>query len=463
MLRRPHTRTVARLVLLGVAVLIVVHGLTGPQIAPRNLSSVLTWVHYRGLLIGALLLAGNLFCGACPMVLVRDVARRWRRPTWRWPRWLGQKWVAVVLFAAVLFGYELFDLWALPAATAWLLIGYFGTAVIVDLTFSGAAFCKHVCPVGQFSFVASTLSPLEVQVRETSVCASCRTADCINGREIPGPRGPIERRGCELDLFLPAKVGNLDCTFCLDCVHACPHDNVTLGVRVPGDELADDRRRSAIGRLSTRRDLAALVLLFTFGALVNALAMTAPAYAAEQWIARTAGVSSEPIALTILFLAGLVIAPLLLTAGAAGVTRGLAPHGPRSVADTAVSFAYALVPVGAGVWLAHYGFHFATAAMTLVPVVQGAALEWSGWAILGEPDWRWMGLRPGAVVPLEMGVVILGAMGSLVIASRIGERDHPGAGGRAAAPWAVLIVGLTAFALWILSQPMEMRGTELGP
>ena len=189
-LRRPHTRTAARLVLLGVAVLIVVHGLTGPQIAPRNLSSVLTWVHYRGLLIGALLLAGNLFCGACPMVLVRDVARRWRRPTWRWPRWLGQKWVAVVLFAAVLFGYELFDLWALPAATAWLLIGYFGTAVIVDLTFSGAAFCKHVCPVGQFSFVASTLSPLEVQVRETSVCASCRTADCINGREIPGRSRP---------------------------------------------------------------------------------------------------------------------------------------------------------------------------------------------------------------------------------------------------------------------------------
>jgi hypothetical protein len=163
-----------------------------------------------------------------------------------------------------------------------------------------------------------------------------------------------------------------------------------------------------------------------------------------------------------MFLAGLVIAPLLLTAGAAGVTRGLVPHAARSVAGTAVSFAYALIPVGAGVWLAHYGFHFATAAMTLVPVGHGVALDWSGWAILGEPDWRWMGLRPGAVVPLEMGVVMLGAVGSLVIASRIGERDHPGAGGRAAAPWARPPSG----GFWVRLKPdttilkYEVRGTK---
>ena len=46
-----------------------------------------------------------------------------------------------------------------------------------------------------------------------------------------------------LGLFLPAKVGNLDCTLCLDCVQACPHDNVALASRLPGLELADARRR----------------------------------------------------------------------------------------------------------------------------------------------------------------------------------------------------------------------------
>ena len=38
----------------------------------------------------------------------------------------------------------------------------------------------------------------------------------------------IAQRGCELYLFQPKKAGNLDCTFCLDCVKACPHDNVAL-------------------------------------------------------------------------------------------------------------------------------------------------------------------------------------------------------------------------------------------
>jgi polyferredoxin len=37
------------------------------------------------------------------------------------------------------------------------------------------------------------------------------------------------------------KVGNLDCTMCLDCVHACPHDNIALVTRIPGAESARAR------------------------------------------------------------------------------------------------------------------------------------------------------------------------------------------------------------------------------
>jgi hypothetical protein len=34
--------------------------------------------------------------------------------------------------------------------------------------------------------------------------------------------------------------------------------------------------------------------------------------------------------------------------------------------------------------------------------------------------------------------------------------------GRAAVPWSVVVAGLLVLALWILAQPMEMRGTGLG-
>ncbi len=283
-LRWRHLRTATRTVLLLVAAALVAHGLFGPQFAPTNLATLATWIHYRGLLIGVLLVAGNAFCHACPMVLARDLTRKVHAPKLRWPGRLHGKWLALPLFAAVLFAYEVFDLWEDPAATAWLIVGYFAGAIVVDTLFSGASFCKHVCPVGQFNFVASTLSPLEIRPKDETVCASCRTFDCIKGRRAPEAPDKVLQRGCELHLFVPTKVGNLECTFCLDCVQACPHDNVALATRVPGEELSDDRRRSVIGRLSRRPDFAALALLFTFGALLNAFAMTAPVRAVERWL-----------------------------------------------------------------------------------------------------------------------------------------------------------------------------------
>jgi ferredoxin len=459
-LRWRHVRAAAQLVLLLVAIIIVLHGLFGRQEAASNLSTVLTWIHYRGLLIGALLLAGNLFCAACPMILVRDVARRFHRPSRRWPKRLG-KWGALALFAGVLFAYELFDLWSLPAATAWIVLGYFGAALAVDLTFTGASFCKYVCPVGQFNFVASTLSPLEVRVRDRDVCRTCKTVDCIKGRRDERAPQVVTERGCELALFLPSKVGNLDCTFCLDCVHACPHDNAAIGFRVPGDELADDRRRSAIGRLSRRPDLAALALLFAFAALLNAFAMTAPMNGIERGLSAWLGTAREAPVLGLLFAAGLVAVPIAVVGAAAAATRGLSGSGLR-ISAIAVRFAFALVPFGAGVWLAHYGFHFLTGVGAIVPVAQVAAIDLSGHALLGEPDWRWMGLRSGAVFPFQLGAILLGALGSSAVAHRIAERDFPSGAVRAAAPWILLVMALTALALWMVALPMDMRGMELG-
>jgi hypothetical protein len=277
------------------------------------------------------------------------------------------------------------------------------------------------------------------------------------------PAGPtvVAQRGCELALFQPLKVGNLDCTFCLDCVQACPHDNIAIRVRVPGEELVDDRRRSSIGRLSKRGDLAALALVFTFGAMLNAFAMTGPVYSTEEWLAHALGTTHEAPVLGVVFAAALLLLPLALVLGGGVLTRQLA-ESRSSIRDIAIRYAYAFVPFGVGVWLAHYGFHFLTSVGTVVPVSQSAVIDVTGTALLGNPDWRWLGMRPGHLFPLQLGAVLLGAIGSLVLVHRISERDHAGRAARASAPWALVIVGLVLLALWILAQPMEMRGTGLG-
>jgi ferredoxin len=453
-LRWRHARLALQLVLLLVAAAVVLHGLFGPQLAPRNLATVLTSIHWRGLLIVAIAVVGNLFCTACPMVLARDVGRRFVHPAWRWPRVLRGKWLGLMLLVLVLFSYELFDLWAMPRATAWLVLGYFGLAIVVDVLFSGASFCKHLCPIGQFNFTASVMSPTELRIVDRDTCRSCQTSDCIKGR--PAKAGHHAQRGCELGLFLPMKVGNLDCTMCLDCVHACPHDNIALTLRTPGAELLDRGRRSGIGRLGLRTDLAALAVVFTFAALVSAFAMTTPAYAVEQLVATALGATSEGPVLAIVFVIALVILPAVLLGGAGIVTRGLADAG-GSLRQTVVRYAYALIPIGFGVWVAHYGFHLLTGILTIVPVAQSAAVDAFGRAILGGPAWGLVGLQPGSVFPIQLGCVVLGAAGSMGLVHAISLRDQPSRARLVSSPWIVVVALIAATALWILSQPMEMR------
>jgi hypothetical protein len=269
------------------------------------------------------------------------------------------------------------------------------------------------------------------------------------------------QRGCELGLFLPAKVGNIDCTFCLDCVQACPHDNIALASRAPGLELAEDRRRSGIGVLTKRPDMAALVVVFVFGALLNAFAMVAPARHLDSWMSATTGVVSDTALLGVTFVLGLGVLPSIVLGGAAWITRMLA--GPAiSIGATIVRMIYGLVPLGFAMWSAHYAFHFLTGALAIVPVTQSAASDLFGRALLGEPLWRWAGMRPGSVFPIQVGLIVLGALGSLAVTSLIAGREWPGRAGRAAAPWLLLVVLLAAAAIWITWQPMEMRAAGGG-
>ncbi len=107
---------------------------------------MLPWTHWRAFTVIALLAIGNLFCMACPFTFVRDLAGKFFPARWRWPRALRSKWIAVGLIALYLWAYEAFDLWDNPAATAWIIVGYFLAALLIDGFFRDASFCKFVCP-----------------------------------------------------------------------------------------------------------------------------------------------------------------------------------------------------------------------------------------------------------------------------------------------------------------------------
>ena len=305
-----HFRRIPQAILFLLAAAVVMDGLFGPQVAPLNLAGVLPWTYWRGFVVIGLLAAGNLFCMACPFMFVRDAMRKLFPPKHRWPVILRTKWIAAALAALYFVAYEKFRLWNSPWWTAWIVIGYFLVAVAIDTWFQGASFCKYVCPIGQFHFVNSLVSPLEVRTKSAAVCDSCQTHDCI--------RGNTKQRGCEMQLFQPAKTGNFDCTFCMDCVHACPSDNVAV-LRALPPQKAPNRRL----------DVAALVLVLVFAAFASAAAMTTGT--GRLWM----------------YVIG------ALVAGAA-----LFPNVGLS-----------LVPLGCSMWAAHFFYHLAIGWNSLGPVL----------------------------------------------------------------------------------------------
>jgi hypothetical protein len=178
---------------------------------------------------------------------------------------------------------------------------------------------------------------------------------------------------------------------------------------------------------------------------VNALAMTA---------------AGDAMGLSALFAGGLIALPVLATLMATFLCRALV-ETRQSFQHTAINYAVTLAPLGVGIWAAHYGFHFLTGLWTAAPVVQSAAIDLSGTALLGEPLWRWVGLPSGVVFPIQLGFVLLGAIGSLALAHGVSTRDVATRTWLATTPWAALIAALATAAIWILEQPMAMRGVGL--
>lgn len=246
-----------RLLRLGMLVLLAAMAVSGwnqhaiPGVPVRdplmytNFANYLFWVLWMMGVVFVAALFGRAWCTVCPLGWLNGLVSRLglRRDL---PGWLrGFLPVTLVLVALQLAVY-LLALHRFPDYTAILLVWMVILAVLLGLIFRRRSFCLLLCPAGTVFGLYARLAPMELRVKDPHVCAGCMAKPCI-------ATTPLVRRaalgsqavqwrarpeGCPVAL-VPAEISdNATCTLCLNCVRTCCNDNIRIGVRRFGADLA---------------------------------------------------------------------------------------------------------------------------------------------------------------------------------------------------------------------------------
>jgi len=429
-------------------------GFEGTPVADKNISTVLVWSIWWTLLILDIVLLGRMWCLVCPWDALASWIRRlsfWRRReeeplalNLKWPRWLKNVYPATFFFVGLTWLELGWGVTMSPHATAILGLCMVMLAVVPALIFERKSFCRYGCLIGRICGLYSMVAPVEVRSRDLDVCKSCRTKDCLNGNDKGYP--------CPTGQSLTTMRANTYCTVCTECVKSCPNDNVAINVRPWASDL--------YGLRKPRRDEALLALVMLSLTSFHGLTMT-PIWTQLINASRdTLGLSFLPT-----FSLGMV-AILLVPGGLYLLFSSLSNRFTRTAKDASLwrvasGYAYPLVAIALMYHLAHNAGHFLVEAGVVVPVISdplGSGANIFGTAGFSPAPF----LSQEGIWLMQLGLVLLGHWWAL----RATEWAHRALAKvrsvevlplRSRLVTAAFLLMVSAFNLWLLAQPMEMR------
>lgn len=435
-------------------IIIIVAGLFDIQMGDRNIATLLMWTVWWAGIIFTFVFFGRIWCMMCPYGALQDWIQRLFTFNRDFPKPIRNIWLSSFLFFGLTWWDSYGGLVNKPALTAYVLLGFFVTAVGIAVVFKGRAFCRYVCPIGGLIGIYSMFSPVELRNKCLDVCREHKVKECIKGTD-KGYPCPMFQTPMTLDR-------NNYCNFCSECIKSCSQDNIVIRFR----SFAKDLWFAAKGYM----DEAWLAMTLVGITIVLTGEMVEPWHRWMDALSRlipfsalgiTSHASIEKItSLTVLTIGSLIIPSFLLAAAAFITRRNTMPGSPLSIRDTFVQFAYMFIPVGLSMHLAHNLSHLFKEGPEIVPAIQRTLNEYAGMK-LGEPDWNVTPLMGDeSIFWLQMVTFIVLNIFSLYAGYRIAVRYYKEKALKAFIPMAALAVFLMIINIFILGQPMSPRHTH---
>ena len=423
-LESPWPQFLVRAVALAGFVFAIIAGIAGSRVGSHNFAIIFVWIAWwTALKLGFIPLGGRSWCSVCPIPLPGDWLQKGGILSRgkglglnrRWPKKLRGTWLQSGAFLLI----GIFSAVTLtnPRVTAWVLAALFALAIGLSLFFEKRAFCNYICPIGGFTGIYAKTAPVEVRALDKSICAAHRPKTCY--------------QVCPWGVYPVALVDSAACGLCLECLRACPSDNLALNIRPWGEDLLSARP----GRKLDEAFFASVMLgsALTFAAVFTgqwgALKNAAYAIGSLEWAHYALG----------FFALNLVLLP-----GAFSLAVWFSRGSQRkfSLRQAIASQAQALLPLGLSAWVA-FTLSFALPKAHYVLSVLSDPLGW-GWDLFGTAD---AAPLTGLIAPGQsLQVVIL--LGGLLWAGRVTQTRTP-EGGRVLPVLAFSLL-FTLAMLWLL-------------
>jgi len=148
------------LILMAVVVLL---GFYDVQDGGVNLATKLTWTIWWAGIIFTFVLAGRVWCLACPFGALNEWTARLAAPLRRLPKSFRNLWWATGMFVLLTWADEQLGVVRSPWVTAWIVLFFAAAAVAVGLFYERRSFCRHLCPIGGLIGIYSMTAPLELR------------------------------------------------------------------------------------------------------------------------------------------------------------------------------------------------------------------------------------------------------------------------------------------------------------